>query len=216
MKAPSPLGDNWKNWGEDLVRYLNKTYSMLRYKLTGDNAAQDGVILWDNENGYPVVSEGGEFHQVVLADGRGVFYDTTDQTAAAINTVYAVTFNSTGLSNGISIGAPTSRIVFDEDGLYHISFSVQLTSGNSSLKNTYFWPRVNGVDVPGSTIRVSLKTSGVSVVMSRSGLFQLSAGDYLEACWATDDTNVTIDYSAATAFCPATPSVILLAYRVQK
>ena len=216
MNAPPPLGSEWKRWGEDLVRFLNRTYSKLQFKITGNTPAENGILLWDDENGYPVVSLNNEWRQVALADGKGLFYDTTDQTAAAVNTAYAITFNSTGFSDGISIGSPTSRITFDEAGLYYISFTVQVTSNNASLKTLYFWPRVNGTDIAGSTMKLSVDSNGGSTVESRSALFNMSAGDYLEAYWATSDTNATLDASAATAFCPATPSVTLAAFRVQK
>lgn len=215
MNAPVPAGD-WKSWAESLVRHLNRTFSKLRYKLTGDTPVEDGICLWDNENGYPVVSYNDEWRQIVMADGKGLFYDTTDQNAAAVNTAYALTFNSTGFSDGISIGSPTSRIVFDEAGLYYISFTAQVTSNNASLKTLYFWPRVNGTDIAGSTMKLSIDSNGGSTVESRSALFNLSAGDYIEAYWATTDTNATLDATAATAFCPATPSVTLAAFRVQR
>jgi len=56
----------------------------------------------------------------------GAFHDTTTQTAAATGTAYAVTFNSTDLSNDVSIGSPTSKIVVANAGIYNFQFSLQL------------------------------------------------------------------------------------------
>ncbi len=53
----------------------------------------------------------------------GTFYDTTTQTAAAINTAYGVTFDSTDLSFGVSIGTPASRIYVDSEGVCTTSSS---------------------------------------------------------------------------------------------
>ena len=53
----------------------------------------------------------------------GSFYDTTTQTAAAINTAYAFTYNSTDLSQGVYIGSPTSRVYVDRPNVYNIQFS---------------------------------------------------------------------------------------------
>jgi len=216
VNTPAPTGPDWKTWGERLKRFLDSSKSALEWLRGEVTASVEGHMLWDGENGYPVVSVGDEWRQVVLADGRGLFYDTTDQTAALANTGYAITFNTTGVSDGISIGSPTSRIVFDEAGLYFVQFTVQATSNNASLKTLYFWPKVNGTDVAGSTMKLSIDTNGGSTIQSRGALFQFSAGDYLEAYWATSDTNVTLDASAATGFAPATPSVTLAAFRVQK
>jgi hypothetical protein len=52
--------------------------------------------------------------------------------------------------------------------------------------------------------------------MSRSAIFNVSTNDYLEAYWATDDANVSLDASTATAFAPATPSVILSVTRLRQ
>lgn len=146
----------------------------------------------------------------------GAFYDTTDQTAALANTAYALTFDSTSASNGVSIGAPTSRVVVSESGLYSFDFSAQITSTNASTKTLWFWPRINGVDATDSAMKVSITSAGFTMPVSRSMDFTLSAGDYLEAMWATDDVNVTIEAAPSTAFAPATPSVILSVTQIAK
>lgn len=74
----------------------------------------------------------------------GAFYDTTTQTAAAINTAYAVRFNSTELSNGVSIGTPSSRIYLDRSGVYDFQFSAQVDNTTNAVGNLYMWARVNG------------------------------------------------------------------------
>ena len=63
---PPPGGPEWKPWGERLNDYLRRVRSQLAYFETGDSAKDDGIILWDS-TGYPVVSAGGEFKQIVLS-----------------------------------------------------------------------------------------------------------------------------------------------------
>jgi len=46
--------------------------------------------------------------------------------------------------------------------------------------------------------------------VSRTGLFQVESGDYLEAMFAVDDLDLDLHGIAATAFCPASPSVTLV------
>jgi hypothetical protein len=151
--------------------------------------------------------------QIVLEDGRYLGAITTDQTAAAANTAYALTYAS-DISNGISNGTPASRIVFDEAGEYVISFSAQISAGSSSSVDFYFWPRINGVDVDGSTMVNTLKNNGARLVVSRSSIFTVSAGDYLEAYWAVSDTNGFLDATAATAFSPAAPASTISITRI--
>jgi len=213
-RAPNPLGPDWKPWGERLVDYLNRIRSKLQFKDANAVATEDGIILWDTA-GYPVVSKNGEYRQIVLADGYASFVSNTDQTTTA-NTATTIVWDSRLFGDGVALGSPASRVVFEEAGYYMIAFSVQITSGSSNTKTLYFWPRVNGTDVPNSTIKVSLHNNGGTIVMSRSAIFNFAAGDYLEAMWATDDVDATLDASAATAFAPATPSVILSVTRLRQ
>jgi hypothetical protein len=213
-RPPSPNSVDYRKWGERLNDYLMRVRSRLAFFEPASPATEDGIIFWST-SGYPVVSKDGEYRQIVLADGFGTFVSNTDQTTTA-NTATAISWDSMPFGDGVSMGTPSSRIVFEEAGYYLIAFSVQITSSSSSTKTLYFWPRLNGTDVPNSTIKVSLHNNGGTIVMSRSAIFNVSADDYLEAYWATNDTNVTLDASAATAFAPATPSVILSVTRLRQ
>ena len=139
----------------------------------------------------------------------GTFYDTTTQTAAAINTAYALTFNSTNLSNSVYIGSPTSRVYVAQNGVYNMQFSAQLdnTSGGSHL--IFIWLRINGTDVANSAGQVRLKGTDGELVTSWNYVEQLRAGDYVELMWSVNDTAVQILSQAAAAPVPAIPSVIL-------
>jgi hypothetical protein len=139
----------------------------------------------------------------------GTFYDTTTQTAAAINTAYALTFNSTNLSNGVYIGSPTSRVYVAQNGVYNMQFSAQLdnTSGGNHL--IFIWLRINGTNVANSAGQVRLKGTDDELVTSWNYVEQLKAGDYVELMWSVDNTSVQILAQAAAAPVPAIPSVIL-------
>jgi hypothetical protein len=187
------------------MSYLSQTRSPLVQQTGGESAADDGTLMWDRVNQYPVVSKNGEWVQVVLEDGQYAGAVTTDQTAAVINTAYALTYTSS-TSDGIDNGTPASRIVFDEAGQYMISFSAQIASTSSSTVNFWFWPRVNGSDFAGSTMKNALHQNGSVLVVSRSAIFELNAGDYLEAMWAVDSTSGFLDATVATAFAPAAPA----------
>jgi len=207
MAAPvlPPIGDNVKAWGNNLTAYLRRQLPRLYFKTADDNPSENGVILWDDENGYPVVSKDGAFVQIVLEDGQYAGAVTTDQTAASANTAYALTYTSS-IAEGVTNGTPASRIVFAEAGQYMISFSAQIASTSSSTVNFWFWPRINGTDVTGSTMKNALHQNGAVLVVSRSAIFDVSANDYLEAMWAVDSTSGFLDATAATAFAPAAPA----------
>lgn len=140
---------------------------------------------------------------------NGAFHDETTQTAAAINTAYAMTFNKTDLSQGVYIGTPTSRVYVDRPGSYNFQFSAQFVSSNASTKTIYVWADINGTAVPQSATKLTMKGSGEAYLAAWNFVLRLNTGDYFRLMWATTDTTVSIEASAATAFSPAVPSVIL-------
>jgi hypothetical protein len=205
MRVVPPITFDLSAWAENMRRYLGKALNQLDAKDATASAAEDGVLLWDRINGYPVVSKNGEWRQIVLEDGQYSGSITTTQTAVAINTPYALTYTP-GVTDGIVNGTPASRIVFEEAGQYMVSFSAQIASSSSSTVNFWFWPRVNGVDVAGASMKNALHQNNAVLVVSRSAIFDFAAGDYLEAMWAVDTVTGTLKPTAATAFAPAAPS----------
>lgn len=204
-RAPEPFGDDWRTWGRRLMQHLSQVRSTLVQQTGGESAAEDGTLMWDRENGYPVVSKNGEWRQIVLEDGHYMGGVTATQTAAAANTAYALTYTSSD-EQGITNGTPASRLVFEEAGQYMVAFSAQVASTSASTVSFWFWPRVNGTDVAGSTMKNALHNNNATLVVSRSAIFEFAAGDYLEAMWAVDSTNGSLSAVAATAFAPAAPA----------
>jgi hypothetical protein len=146
----------------------------------------------------------------------GEFTKTTDQTPAAINTAYALTFDNTEIANGVAIGTPASRIVATGSGLYQFDVAIQVTSGNTSAKNVWLWFRKNGTDVANSARIVTININNGYVPVSLAEFFSLAASDYIEIMFAADDINVTIDNVASTAFAPAAPAIVLAVSQVQQ
>jgi 3D (Asp-Asp-Asp) domain-containing protein len=213
---PPPLGSTWNQWGESLNKFLVKTRNKLGQLTTGESAADEGVIMWDRSEEQVVVSRGGAYEALRYGHSDHMLaYTTATHSAASSNTAYAITWENNPISQHIAVDdTVTSRIVFDHAGTYKINFTAELQSGNNSSKTIYIWPRINGVDVPFSTMAHSIKNSGESQVVTRSGIFQVNADDYLEAYFAVTDTGLTIQGSAATAFSPAAPSASIIVTEV--
>ena len=215
-KPPAPLGPDWRPWGERLVQYLTSVRTRLSTLLSSDVAAEDGILLWDR-TGYPVVSKDGVFRQIVLADGYASLQRSTSQIATVINTPYAIGWDDPSFNSGVTLDpADNTKIVFEEDGVYLLAFAVELLSSNSSDKSGWFWPRINGADVSGSTIKVTMSGNAQHLVMSRSAAFPMTAGSYLQAMWAVSDTALWIDAPAATAFAPSSPAVTMAITRLRQ
>jgi len=213
MRVVPPFVEDARSWAENIRRFLGKALNQLDAKDQYSSAAEDGVILYDREQGYPVVSKNGEWRQVVLEDGHYDGTISTDQTAASTNTAYALTFTE-DLAEGIINGTPASRLVVDEAGQYSVTYSMQMASTSASTVRMWFWVRLNGTDVPKSAMENTLHQNGSTLVVTKSAILQLSAGDYIEVMWATDSTNGYLEAVAATAFAPATPSATISMVRL--
>jgi len=214
QKPPEPYGDDFKVWGRRLMQFISQTRSPLVQQTGGESAADDGTLMWDRENLWPVVSRSGVWRQIVIANGVAHLEITTDQTAALANTAYPLTYTIMAGSVGVSLGTPASRIVFTEGGAYTLSFTAQTSSSSGSTVNFWFWPRLNGVDIVDSAMQNTLHQNGATMIVSRTQIFNVDAGDYLEAYWATDSTNGSLQHHAANAFAPATPASTLAISRV--
>lgn len=194
--------------------HTDKSYVSVDKPRTGDKRYADGTN-WNPGQGEGLYYFDGTVW-VLYGNGSqgagdcGQFVDFNMHTAATINTPTALTWGTTALSQGISVdGTVTSRINFTHTGKYYVSFSAQLHSTNSSAKRMWLFPRINGTDVTGSTMLHTLKANDARRVVSRDGIFSVTAGDYLEAIFAVDDTGLELDGTAATAFAPAAPSVTI-------
>jgi len=139
----------------------------------------------------------------------GAFHSTVTQTAAAINTAYGMTLNTTDISFGVYTGTPTSRIYIDTEGYYNFQFSAQLEKTTGGVDAVYIWCRVNGVDIPDSATKIRIQGNNAETVAAWNFVLPINAGDYFELMWSTDDTHCQIFASAASAPVPAIPSVIL-------
>lgn len=140
---------------------------------------------------------------------RGAFHSRATQTAAVVNTAYALTLSNTDISNNVYLGMPPSRVYTVYSGTYNVQFSLQATTTSSSSEYLYIWLRVNGTDVPWSSSRVEFKGSGNDKILAWNFLVSLQANDYFELMWSVTSTDISIPAIAAVAPSPDIPSVIL-------
>jgi hypothetical protein len=209
----------------------------------------------------------------------GTFYNTTDEEVGIINTPYPLAFDTTDLSNGVSVPATTgvvtgsiaaftltvtavtsgvlsigqvitgtgvsadtrivafltgtggagtytvdvsqtvssttitatksTRLTVTADGIYNFQFSAQLDKTSATAKDVWIWARINDVDVPDSATKVTLAGSNAATVAAWNFVYQLSANDYFELMWATDDVDCYMPSEPASAFVPSIPAIIM-------
>jgi hypothetical protein len=209
QKAPDVIGNDWRTWGRRLVQHLSQTRSALVQQNGEENASDDATLMWNRIYKYPVVSKGGEFRQIVVEGGHANFIKTSDVTPVAADTAYKLTYDAPSGNSRITQGTPTSRIVFEEAGEYVVSFSAQISSTSSSTVHFYFWPSVNGTAVANSAMTTAMHQNNATMVTSRTQIFTLAAGDYLEVNYMMDNINGFLNYTAASGSVPALPASTL-------
>lgn len=235
LYEPGPLPEDVNDLGIYLVTELKRLGSILYNQATfrleriheepqrpriGDIRYADGsdwepgqgenIYWYDGTNWIAMSGAGG-------AGDYGQFYDTTNQTAAAIDTGYGITWGGTAYSRGVSVDTvDTTKINFTHSGRYYIDFTATIHSENASSKEIYFWPAINGTDVANSGMVHTLESNNHRRTISRSGIFDVNSGDYLQAMWATNDTDLDLHGLAASAFAPAIPSATLSVIQVSQ
>ena len=154
--------------------------------------------------------KGGKF----LNNPHGAFQDSTDQVAANTTTAYAVTFNTTDFSNGVTI-VSSSRITVADAGIWNLQFSIQFTNTTNASQDVDVWFRVNGTNIDNSNSRFGFAPrKGVGdpyhSIAALNYFVSLNATDYVEIMWRPTNVGVTIEQYAAgsSPTRPAVPSAI--------
>lgn len=152
-----------------------------------------------------------------VRDSYAAFADYTDQIAALANTAYAITFDTTDYSSGISLVAG-SRITASQTGVYDLQWSGQFENTQSQEHDARVWIKINGNNVVGSTGYFSIPASHGGVnghsLIGWNYFITLNAGDYVQLFWETNNTNVSIQTYPSGANYPSTASVIATINRV--
>lgn len=185
-RLPIPANDYEQSWGNQLIRAIDQNF----------DAAFSSIENSPAITGY-----------------YGSFYSDQTQNALAANTPYAMTVNNTVASNQIAV-LNNSQITFKNRGVYNIQFSVQVDQSSGTAHYIWIWFRKNGVDIPDSTSKVSIQGNKTELILAWNFIVNVLGGDYIEIMWAVEDISVELLYEAATAFCPAIPSVIITAVSV--
>ena len=151
----------------------------------------------------------------------GSFYHTLTQNAGAINTAYALAYNSVdaNCTNGVviandSFSQPTI-INVSKQGVYNIQFSAQIKrASGSSPESVNIWLVKNGVNVPNSNTFLNVQGSSGYLVAAWNFFIDMDITDDVQIMWATSATNISIFADSPIPPHPATPSVILTVNKI--
>jgi hypothetical protein len=141
---------------------------------------------------------------------NGLFFNTADQTLAAIDTGYPITFNQTYLNNFVALQtASTSKIEVAVAGVYNFQLSAQLKSTNASAKDVQIWIKRGTTTIGYSGHRYTVEGSDNHMNVNWIFDIDLAANEYIEMYWGADDTAVTMEAIPASAPYPAVASAVM-------
>lgn len=143
---------------------------------------------------------------------HGVFKSSSSQTLSAVDTATLVSFgtaSSIAEVLGVSInGGANTDITVLYSGTYRVDVYLQMRSSTGASKDVTVWLRRNSIDVADSARRVTFNANATESFFYGITI-ELQAEDVLQVIWAANDTNVILEYTAASTPYPAIPSAIL-------
>ena len=150
----------------------------------------------------------------ISRDSLIILVPVSDAAEADTAGTYAVTYDTTDISNGVYL-SNSSRINVRNYGIYNIQYSIQFKNTTNDSQYAEVWFRKNGTDVASSSSRFGLSarksTGDPSHTIAAMNIFlELQVNDYIELAWAVSDTGVSMEHFAASTspVVRATPSVI--------
>ena len=150
----------------------------------------------------------------------GQFQSQSDQTAAAIDIAYAVTYDVSDFLDGVTLSSG-SRLTVPDAGVYVVSYSIQFKNTTNGIQDIDIWLRKNGTDIADTNSRFSIPTrksigNPSHLIAVTPVMVELAANDYIQIMWHVTDTGVSIEQYPAVAYSagvtpaiPATPSVLV-------
>jgi len=139
---------------------------------------------------------------------NGLFFSTVDQTLAAVDTKYDISFNQTYLNNSVSV-VDSTKITCAIGGIYNFQFSAQAKSNSSSAKQIYLMINRDGTDIGYSTRQNTLSGSDQHMSINWNFSIDVPANSYVKLRWAGDSTGLTLEFTTATSPHTGIPSAVL-------
>lgn len=196
--------------------------------VTINNGTLSSVTISSSSLGSVTISNAvGEFDSITVTAGAipfntitnravGQFESHVDQTATSANVGYVVQMNNAaGFNSGITIASSTN-VTTAAAGIYSINASIQFANADSTNHTSTFWFRKDGTNIPNSASVISVpKVADGGKTLAQVTIFEsMSISSYVQLVWSVSNTNVTLDYSAASGSIPEIPSVIFNMQRI--
>jgi len=151
---------------------------------------------------------------------HGKFVSLVTQQATAPNSVQAVVFETTVLSEGVTIeqddNGDYSKITFANPGVYDVQFSGQIHHlGGGGVGEIFtMWFQKNNLDIPNSRFIWHVANNRYLVPTLNFFVVIDTPGEYVKLIGYPDNTQIVLEYTPADQSKPATPSMIVTANQI--
>ena len=142
----------------------------------------------------------------------GAFTSTINQSGSAAVS-QSMKFNTTDISNGVTLNGSTTQMLVTNAGTYNIQFSAQLVAV-AGADDVWIWLKKNGTNVTNSAGRVTL-ANNEELIAAWNYAVEANANDYFELVWQTSGGDAVLLSNTATGNIPAIPSVIATVTQVR-
>jgi hypothetical protein len=149
----------------------------------------------------------------------GMFSSTENQTIAAADTAYPVTFNWTEDTWQIALEG-MSNITFQDSGDYLVELSAIVVTDTNN-KHIEIWVQITNstgafVNVPRSNTKVEIENAGTETIIAVPFILDIDAGNKFRLMWASDDVGTQLAYTTNTSYSPETPSIIMTLSKISE
>jgi hypothetical protein len=147
-------------------------------------------------------------NSTIAAPNYGSFYDPNIQFIVTPNVPRPVRFLNVDIANNFSV-VGTTQITAAVAGVYNVQFSLQLLVTPGGGGEYEVWPAIDGTPIPNSNTRFSVKNTNEAECASLNYIVALTAGQYIELYWATDNIDNVLYADTSLFGGPAIPSAII-------
>jgi hypothetical protein len=226
ITSSSDLSSNteWLKNGNDIYNKntngnvgIGKTNPNYTVDISGDLHLSRGIcdnLYSTGVSGQFLASTGTGIRWFDIANGvYGSFTSDISQSLISNNST-VLTYNRAEISNSCDFSG--GKIYVRRNGVYKISFSIQFDQGTINQHHpVYVFIRVDGLDVPRSTSKWTLKDKDSETVAFTEYILPLNDGQYFEIVFYTDSNDVVATAFPANAHYPLIPSIITNVYSLK-
>lgn len=143
----------------------------------------------------------------------GRFSRKSDLTITQQNQAFAIPFDTTDISNGVTLSDDGTQIETEYSGFFQIVISAQVTA-TSQKGRAFFWIKKNGTNVE-DTCHITTISNGDTFNITFDTSISMDANDYIEVYWARTVSGIKLDVIPESAFAPATTAATISVTQVQ-